>query len=226
MKKENRTDNINMKVKPSIKNIAREMAKKQNTTMSNYISNLILKDAQNERTKTTKFIVEKVGIGDLPSSTEIFDKQDEANSRAVGIWKNLTNAEKRKYHVYVTDVTEEDIDPNAILRYKKEGGEFPWADYLYSGHTDGNFNSYDTDVDVKIIGTSIEYKVRGKKISVDISKRLRQMETEKTHGTFDVVQFTAKCIEDDISKIEKEIGDELFFNERDRIYSALANYYE
>ena len=226
MMKEKKTENINMKIAPSVKKLAQEMAAKKKMTLSNYIADLILDDVLRKETMMTKFLVEKVGIGGLPSSTEVFDTQDEANERAVQVWGSLTDAEKKKCHVYVTDVTEDDINPDALLRYKKEGGVFPWTEYMQSGHTDGNFNSYGIDPTVKTTKNAIEYTVRGKKIIVDISDRLAQRDAEKEQGVFDEVKFTVKCIEEDIQRIESEIGDSLFFNERMEIYKAITDFYE
>ena len=224
--KEKKTENINMKVTPSIKELAQERAKKRNMTVSNYIADLILNDMLREETMLSKFLVEKVGIGDIPSSTEIFDTQTEANERAVHVWGALTNEEKKKCHVYVTYVTEDDIDPYALMKYKEEDGEFPWTQYLYSNNTDGCFDSYSTHAAVKIMGKAIEYTVRGKKIIIDISNRLKQRDIEKEQGTFDEVKFTVKHVEDDIKTIENEIEDGLFFNERMEIYKAFTDFYE
>lgn len=224
--KEKKTENINMNIEPSIKAIAQEMAAKKNTTVSNYIANLITDDFLRKESMLTKFLVERVGLGGLPSSTEVFDTQDEANERAVKVWGSLTDAEKKKCHVYVTDVTEDDINPDAMLKFKKEGGKFPWTEYMQSGHTDGNFNSYGTDPTVKTTKNAIEYTVRGKKIVVDITDRLAQRDTEKEQGVFDELKFTLKCIEEDIRRIESEIGDGLFFNERNKIYEEIADFYE
>ena len=224
--KEKKTENINMKVTPSIKELAQERAKKRNMTVSNYIADLILNDMLREETMLSKFLVEKVGIGDIPSSTEIFDTQTEANERAVRVWGALTDEEKKKCHVYVTYVTEDDIDPHALMRYKKEGGEFPWTQYLYSNNIDGCFNSYSTNLTVKTTKKAIEYTVRGKKIVIGIADRLKQRDIEKEQETFDEVKFIVKHAEDDIKAIENEIGDSLFFNERMEIYKAITGLYE
>lgn len=231
--KEKKSEVIHMKVTLSIKEMAQKMAKKRNLTISNYIADLIRNDALKEETKMTKFLVEKIGLCGLPNSTEffdtqteIFDTQEEANDRAVQIWGSLTDAEKKKYHVYVADVTEDDIDPDAIQRYKKVGGEFPWTEYLYAGHVSGNFNSFQTDILIVATENTIEYTVRGKKIEIDISERLKQKEVEKEQGILDEVKFTVACIEEDIKQIESEIEDSLFFVERQKIYEALANFYE
>lgn len=224
--KEKKTDNINMKIAPSLKQKAKKMADMKNLTVSQYIAGLIEADIRREANKQAKFLVEKIGIGGMPSSTEAYETQEEANERAISLWGELDDDSKKKYHIFVSFVTEGDIDPNAIEIYKKEGGEFPWTQNLHSWHVNGNFNSSETDVKVEIKGSAIEYTVRGAIFKINISERLKRQKEEKENGTFDEVNFAVKSIEEDIATIEEKIHDTLFFSERNKIYEALTDFYE
>ena len=55
---EKRTEKIYMKILPSIKAMARDMAAEDGRTMSNYIENLILNDYRKRGTKMKKYHVE------------------------------------------------------------------------------------------------------------------------------------------------------------------------
>lgn len=224
MRKEKKTEIINMKVAPSVKKAAQEIAAKRDVTVSEYIASLISEDAQRESEIQTKFIVTKIVLGDPPAKEEVFDTQQEANEKAISMWGKLSDAEKRICRIYVTDVTEEDIDPSALEKYHEEGGVFPWTEYLYSGHTDGNFDSENTVLTVEKVGKIVTYTVRGKKISVDTSKRSLEKALAENPEKLST-DFVLKWIQEDIDTIEHEINDSLLFGEKNKIYEAMANYY-
>ena len=102
-----------------------------------------------ERKEMKKYImIEENHGGD--NWSKVFNTQEEANKEAVKTWDSLTTTEKKKKHVFVIDVTEDDIAEDAIEEYRNGGfEEFPWECWEDGGHEEGNFDSDRADVTKK-----------------------------------------------------------------------------
>ena len=116
--KEKRTAYINMKILPSVKEMAVESAEKSGRTMSNYIENLIKEDHDRRNAKMKKYVFEeyrdKAGIG----SEKIFDTKKEATMYAESEWHGMTESDQDSYlhdvngmfRVYEIEITPEQAE--------------------------------------------------------------------------------------------------------------------
>lgn len=86
--------------------------------------------------KMKKYIVvDQIGNDDY---ADVFDTIEAANEFALKSWKHLTNYEKEGRHIYVCEVTEEDLDDWAI---DEETGEIDWSCFFQSNLPADGFDS-------------------------------------------------------------------------------------
>lgn len=218
LEKEKKSTNINMKTKPSVKQMAEKLAEKNGKTVSSYIESLIKKEYEQQEMKEMKKFLMVYEIVGGDSWTEVYETQKEANTAAELKWNSLSRFEKKRAHVFVMDVTAEDLDPDAIQEYEENGGEFPWTSWVQGGHVDGNFDSEKTDLSVKASSGKIEIYLRGKTTTINTVGRLMKDDSET-----DLLQ---EWIESDIAEVENTLGDTLRFNEKDELYKELIAYYD
>lgn len=177
-----------------------------------------------ERKETKKWIMieENYGGDNWP---KVFDTQEEANKAAVAKWDSLTAAEKKKKHVFVIDVTEDDISEDAIEEYRNgEYEEFPWDCWEDGGHEEGNFDSDRADVTVKSYPANVSFCIRGQSIDISTDGLSVEEELEDDPDT-DKETVISNWIDADIERIEETLGG-LFFNEKEKVKEALEFHYE
>jgi transcriptional regulator with XRE-family HTH domain len=177
-----------------------------------------------ERKEMKKWIMieENYGGDNWP---KVFDTQEEANKVAVKTWDSLTAAEKKKKHVFVIDVTEDDISEDAIEEYRNgEYEEFPWECWEDGGHEEGNFDSDRADVTVKSYPTNIDVFVRGNSVSISTDGLSIEDELKEDPDT-DKETIVSNWVEADLERIQDALGSELFFNEKEKLEEELESYY-
>ncbi len=68
---------------------------------------------------------------------EVMDALDAANREAESQWDKLTKKEKAMRHIYVLDVTSEDLSEDAV----DEDGHIDWTAYDQGGSCSGRFDT-------------------------------------------------------------------------------------
>lgn len=151
--------------------------------------------------------------------------QEEANKAAVKTWDSLTTAKKKKKHVFVIDVTEDDIAEEAVEEYRNgEYEEFPWECWEDGGHEEGNFDSDRADVAIKCYPANIEVFVRGNSTSISTGGLSIEDELKEDTDT-DKETIVNNWIEADVERIQAVLGSELLFNEKEKLEEELESYY-
>ena len=68
---------------------------------------------------------------------EVYGSLEEANNNAKYNWNHLTDAEQKKNHVFVAEVTKSDLYEDAI----EDGEVADWTDYKQYNTPEGAFDS-------------------------------------------------------------------------------------
>ena len=177
-----------------------------------------------ERKEMKKWIMieENYGGDNWP---KVFDTQEEANKAAVKTWDSLTTAEKKKKHVFVIDVTEDDIAEDAIEEYRNGGlEEFPWDCWESGGYEEGSFDSDKADVTVKSSADSIDISIRGKSVHISTDGLSIENKLNENPDT-DEEEIVSAWVEADLERVQDVLGNELFFNEKEKLEEELESYY-
>lgn len=78
--------------------------------------------------KERKYLV--IDEGEHDSIVRVFDTLEEANHEADYLWNHMTRYDKKYSHVYVLDVTEDDL-----------ADRFEWDSFTSGGYCEGRFDS-------------------------------------------------------------------------------------
>ena len=140
-------------------------------------------------------------------------------------WDSLTTAEKKKKHVFVIDVTEDDIAEDAIEEYRNGGfEEFPWDCWESGGYEEGSFDSDKADVTVKSSADSIDISIRGKSVHISTDGLSIENKLNENPDT-DEEEIVSAWVEADLERVQDVLGNELFFNEKEKLEEELESYY-
>lgn len=177
-----------------------------------------------ERKEMKKWIMTEENYGG-DNWPKVFDTQEEANKAAVKTWDSLTAAEKKKKHVFVIDVTEDDIAEDAIEEYRNGGfEELPWDCWESGGYEEGSFDSDKADVTVKSSADSIDISIRGKSVHISTDGLSIENKLNENPDT-DEEEIVSAWVEADLERVQDVLGNELFFNEKEKLEEELESYY-
>ncbi|MCI7108013.1 MAG: hypothetical protein MR945_09050 [Agathobacter sp.] len=145
-----KTDDIRLRVKKGLKEKYKLEAEKRGVSMTQFIIGCVEKEIKDSNYKykrddmagkvdnMRRYLVIREQDGTLEDvHAEVYESLEEANNSAKYSWNHLTDAEQKKNHVFVAEVTESDLYEDAI----EDGEAIDWTAYKQYNTPEGGFDS-------------------------------------------------------------------------------------
>ena len=148
----------------------------------------------------------------------VYGTLKEANKEAVKEWDRMTDNDKKRSHVYVLDVEEEDCN-------RDESGNVDWVSWIEGGYEEDRFDSassgvqtrkYPSNVDIWIKGTNFNFSIDG--LCIDDELKQNPNTNKET--------IISNWIDADIEYMENKLERRLFFNEKEDVVNFLETVYD